>query len=135
VNGKQKASRSDYTATEDDNVTVQGVEGDKGAMGYFGYSYYNENRDKMKVVAINGGKSCLAPNVKTIQDFSYFLARPLFIYAKRSSFQRPEVEGFIGYIFGNEKKIADAARFVSLTPKQLRKAKYQYTLALRQAKG
>jgi phosphate transport system substrate-binding protein len=135
VNGKEKASRSNYTPSEDDNVLVQGVEGDKGALGYFGYSYYNENRDKLKLIAVNGGKGCVAPTVRAIQSYSYYLARPLFIYAKRSSFSRPSVEAFIGFIFANEKKIADAARYVALTPRQLRKAKFQYTQALKQVKG
>jgi phosphate transport system substrate-binding protein len=135
INGKEKASRSNYTPSEDDNVLVQGVSGDKGGLGYFGYSYYNENRDKLKLIAVDGGKGCKAPTQASIQNYSYFLARPLFIYAKKTSFQRLAVEAFIGFIFNNEKKIADAARYVSLTPKQLRKAKYQYTQALKQVKG
>jgi phosphate transport system substrate-binding protein len=134
INGKAKASRSDYLATEDDNITVQGVEGERGALGYFGYSYYAENKTKLKVVAVNQekGLGCIAPSIATVQANKYKpLSRPLFIYAKRSSFKRPVVAGFIGYIFNNEKAIAKQSRFISLTDKQLRKARYQYTQALK----
>jgi phosphate transport system substrate-binding protein len=135
INGKEKASRSNYTPSEDDNVLVQGVSGDKGALGYFGFSYYNENRDKLKLISVDGGQGCRAPSVASIQNYSYHLARPLFIYAKRTSFARPAVEAFIGFIFNNEKRIADAARYVALTPKQLKKAKFQYTQAVKQIKA
>jgi phosphate transport system substrate-binding protein len=134
INGKAKASRSDYLATEDDNITVQGVEGERGALGYFGYSYYAENKTRLKVVAVNQekGLGCIAPSIATVQGNKYKpLSRPLFIYAKRSSFKRPVVAGFIGYIFNNEKAIAKQSRFISLTDKQLKKARYQYTQALK----
>ena len=90
INGKAKASRSDYLATEDDNVVVQGVEGERGAMGYFGFSYYEENKDKLKVLAIDQGKGlgCVTPSVATVQASKYRpLSRPLFIYAKRDLVQ------------------------------------------------
>jgi phosphate transport system substrate-binding protein len=134
INGKAKASRSDYLATEDDNITVQGVEGERGALGYFGYSYYAENKDKLKVVAVNQekGLGCIAPSIATVQGNKYKpLSRPLFIYAKRTAFKRPVVAGFIGYIFNNEKAIAKQSRFISLTDRQLKKARYQYTQALK----
>jgi phosphate transport system substrate-binding protein len=134
VNGKAKASRSDYLATEDDNIVVQGVEGERGALGYFGFSYYEENKDKLKVVAIDAGKGqgCVTPSVKTVQANRYRpLSRPLFIYAKRTSFKRPVVAGFIGYIFNNEKSIAKKSGFIALTDRQLKKARYQYLQALR----
>jgi phosphate transport system substrate-binding protein len=134
INGKQKASRSDYLATEDDNITVQGVEGERGALGYFGYSYYAENKTKLKVVAVNQekGLGCITPSIATVQGNKYKpLSRPLFIYSKRDSFRRPVVAGFIGYIFNNEKAIAKQARFISLTDAQLKKARYQYKQALK----
>jgi phosphate transport system substrate-binding protein len=134
INGKAKASRSDYLATEDDNITVQGVEGERGALGYFGYSYYAENKDKLKVVAVNQekGLGCIAPSIATVQGNKYKpLSRPLFVYAKRTAFKRPVVAGFIGYIFNNEKAIAKQSRFISLTDRQLKKARYQYTQALK----
>ena len=134
INGKSKASRSDYLATEDDNITVQGVEGERGAMGYFGFSYYVENKDKLKVLAIDQGKGggCVTPSVATVQANKYRpLSRPLFIYAKRDSFRRPVVAGFIGYVFNNERAIAKKADFIALTVRQLKKARYQYLQALK----
>jgi phosphate transport system substrate-binding protein len=135
INGKAKASRSDYQASEDDNVLVQGVAGERGGMGYFGYSYYDENKDKLKALQIVNPKTgkCVAPGQETVWNNTYKpLSRPLFIYAKRSSFSRPEVRSFIGYIFNNEKAIAERSDFISLTKAQLRKARYQYQLALKQ---
>ena len=135
INGRSGRSRSDYVATEDDNVTVRGVQGDRGAMGYFGYSYYVENRSRLKLLAINNGNGCIQPSVASIQSYRYKpLSRPLFVYAKRSSFQRDEVQAFIRYMISNEKRIARTARYVSLTPRQLRKARYQYNRALRTAR-
>jgi phosphate transport system substrate-binding protein len=132
INGKEDASRSDYLASEDDNVVVQGVAGERGGLGYFGLSYYEENQSRLKLVRVNHkGAGCVAPSVQTVQNTSYKpLSRGLFIYAKRASFARPEVRSFIGYIFNNEKAIAKAARYVSLTDKQLKKARAQYRRAL-----
>jgi phosphate transport system substrate-binding protein len=134
INGRAKSSRSDYLATEDDNIVVQGVEGERGAMGYFGFSYYEENKDKLKVIAVDQGKGqgCITPSIATVQANKYRpLSRPLFIYAKRSSFKRPVVAGFIGYVFNNEKAIARRSGFIALTDRQLRKARYQYLQALK----
>ena len=132
INGKAKASRSDYLATEDDNVIVQGVEGERGALGYFGFSYYEENADKLKLVKVDAGGGCVAPSVATVQKSTYKpLSRPLFVYAKRTAFKRPVVAGYIGYIFNNEKAIAKTSGYISLTDRQLRKARYQYLQALK----
>ncbi|HWN20912.1 MAG TPA: PstS family phosphate ABC transporter substrate-binding protein [Gaiellaceae bacterium] len=132
INGKAKQSRSDYLATEDDNITVQGVSGERGGLGYFGFSYYEENKDKLKVVAIDGGKGCVTPSIKTVQANTYRpLSRPLFMYAKRTSFRRPVVAGYFGHIFNNEKAIAKRAGFIALTDRQLKKARYQYRQALK----
>ena len=134
INGRARASRSDYLATEDDNVVVQGVEGERGAMGYFGFSYYEENKDKLKVLAVDQGKGqgCVTPSIATVQANKYRpLSRPLFIYAKRDSFKRPVVAGYIGYIFNNEKAIAKESGYIALTDRQLQKARYQYLQALK----
>jgi phosphate transport system substrate-binding protein len=134
INGRARSSRSDYLATEDDNIIVQGVEGERGALGYFGFSYYEENKDKLKVVAIDQGKGqgCVTPSIATVQSNKYRpLSRPLFIYAKRDSFRRPVVAGFVGYIFNNEKAIAKKSGFIALTDRQLKKARYQYKQALK----
>ena len=124
INGEEGRSRSDYSATEDDNVTVQGVSGDAGALGYFGLSYYEQNKDTLKAVEIDGGDGCVAPSVETAQNGTYKpLSRPLFIYAKKESFDRPEVHAFVEFILENEQDIAEAAQFVPLTDEQLTKAK------------
>ena len=136
INGKAKRSRSDYGASEDDNVLVQGVSGEKGGLGYFGYSYYEENQSKLNAVSIKNPKTgeCVAPSAKTAQNGSYKpLARPLFIYAKGSSFKRPEVQAFLKYIFDNEVAIAKRSKFISLTPAQLKKARITFDLAVKAA--
>ncbi|HWL34396.1 MAG TPA: PstS family phosphate ABC transporter substrate-binding protein [Gaiellaceae bacterium] len=132
INGKSKASRSDYLATEDDNVIVNGVSGERGGLGYFGFSYYEENTDKLKLIQVDNGSGCRAPSIAAVQKGQYKpLARPLFIYAKRSSFKRPVVAGYVGYIFNNEKAIAKKSGYIALTDRQLKKARYQYLQALK----
>jgi phosphate transport system substrate-binding protein len=124
INGEEGRSRSDYSATEDDNVTVQGVSGDRGALGYFGLSYYEQNSDALKAVEVDDGHGCVAPSVEAAQDGTYKpLSRPLFVYAKKASFERREVQVFVEYILDNEQEIAEAAQFVPLTDEQLAKAK------------
>ncbi len=96
INGEEGASRSDYSASEDDNTIVTGVSGDKGGLGYFGFSYFEENQDTLKAVEIDSGDGCVAPSVETAQDGTYTpLSRPLFIYAKKEALERPEVEAFV----------------------------------------
>jgi phosphate transport system substrate-binding protein len=98
--GKAKESRGDYQASEDDNVLVQGVSGDVGALGYFGYSYLQENAGKVKVVPIKVDDSApaITPSIETVKGGSYQpLSRPIFIYVKRSSADRPEVNAFINF--------------------------------------
>jgi phosphate transport system substrate-binding protein len=134
INGRARASRSDYLASEDDNILIRGVEGERGGLAYFGFSYYEENKDKLKVVAVDQGKGqgCVTPSLATVQANKYRpLSRPLFIYAKRDSFRRPVVAGYIGYIFNNERVIARQSGFVPLTDRQLKKARYQYRQALK----
>jgi phosphate transport system substrate-binding protein len=120
INGEEGASRSDYSASEDDNVIIQGVSGETGALGYFGFSYFEENQDRLKALEIDGGSGCVAPSVATAQDGSYKpLSRPLFIYAKTESLQRPEVAAFLSYTLANAQTIAEEARFVPLHDDQL----------------
>jgi phosphate transport system substrate-binding protein len=124
INGEEGASRTDYQPTEDDNVTVQGVTGEKGGLGYFGLSYYEENKDKLKDVQVDGGSGCVGPSTQTVQDGTYKpLSRPLYVYVKKESFARPEVKAFLDYILENEETIAQEALFVPLTPTQLDEAK------------
>jgi phosphate transport system substrate-binding protein len=124
INGEEGASRSDYAASEDDNTTVTGVAGEKGGLGYFGFSYFEENQDTLKALEIDGGDGCVAPSVAAAQDGTYKpLSRPLFIYVKQESLARPEVEGFLRFLLDNETSIAEASQFVPLTEEQLTKAK------------
>ena len=119
INGEEGASRSDYSATEDDNVIVQGVAGDKGGLGYFGFSYYDQNQDQLKAVEIDSGDGCVAPSVETAQDGTYTpLARPLFMYPNNEALQRPEVKAFLDYVLENSDSLAEEALFVPLTSEQ-----------------
>jgi phosphate transport system substrate-binding protein len=130
INGEEGASRSDYSATEDDNVTVQGVSGTGGGMGYFGFSYFEENQDRLKALEVDGGGGCVAPSVETAQTGDYKpLSRPLFVYAKRGSFDRPEVKEFVRYMLDNAISIAEEAQFVPLTEEQVAEAKAKFETA------
>jgi phosphate transport system substrate-binding protein len=136
INGRSRASRSDYSASEDDNVLVQGVAGTKGGLGYFGFSYYEENQSSLKALQVQNPKTgqCVTPSVATAQSGAYTpLARPLFIYAKGSSFRRPAVQAFFAYIFANEQAIAKRAAYVPLTKAQLKRARINFDLALKAA--
>jgi phosphate transport system substrate-binding protein len=136
INGKSKRSRSDYQASEDDNVLVQGVSGEHGGMGYFGFSYYEENKSRLNAVQVRNPKTgqCVSPGIQSVQGGSYKpLARPTFIYAKGSSFTRREVQAFLDYIFDNEQKIATRADFVPLTRAQLKRARTTFALAVKAA--
>ena len=133
INGRARASRSDYQASEDDNVLVRGVSGERGGLGYFGFSYYEENKSSLRAVQIRNPKTgqCVAPGVQSVQSNSYRpLGRPLFIYAKGSSFKRREVQAFLDYMFDNEAAIAKRARFVPLTKAQLKRARTGFHLAV-----
>ena len=116
---KAKASRGDYTASEDDNVLVQGVENNKNALGYFGFAYYAGHKDRMRAVAIErpDGAGGVLPAIDTVIDGSYQpLSRPLFIYVKESSLQRPEVRKFIDFYLTAGPKLVEEVGFVPLPP-------------------
>jgi phosphate transport system substrate-binding protein len=119
--GEEGASRTDYNASEDDNVTVQGVAGERGGLGYFGFSYFEENQGRLKALEIDGGSGCVAPSVASAQDGTYApLSRPLFVYVKRSSFDDDEnLRDFVAYMLDNEQAIAEEARFVPLSDAKL----------------
>jgi phosphate transport system substrate-binding protein len=122
--GKAKSSRGDYTASEDDNVLVQGVSRDVHALGYFGYAYYAENRDKLKAVPIveKPGKPAVAPSEQTVIDGSYQpLSRPIFIYVSTKALQRPEVKAFVEYYLTHATKLAKEVKYVPL-PDRIYKA-------------
>jgi phosphate transport system substrate-binding protein len=121
INGEEGASRTDFQATEDDNVTVQGVSGDRGALGYFGFSYFEENQNRLKALEVDGGSGCVAPSAEAAQNGSYTpLSRPLLVYVKRSSFDADEnVRKFVRFMLDNNTSIADAAQFVPLSDDQV----------------
>jgi phosphate transport system substrate-binding protein len=120
INGEEGASRTDYNASEDDNVLVQGVAGSPNALGYFGFSYYEENQDTLKAVEIDSGDGCVAPSPEGAQDGSYSpLARPLFIYVNNASATgKPQVKGFVDFYAENDAQIAEAAQFIPLNDEQ-----------------
>jgi phosphate transport system substrate-binding protein len=122
--GEEGSSRSDYTATEDDNVTVQGVSGDKGGLGYFGLSYLLENEGRVKAVPVDGGEGCVEPSVETVQNGEYKpLSRPLFTYVREDALEeKPAVDPFITFLLDNEPRLARAAKFVPMTTEQLDRA-------------
>ena len=123
INGEEGASRTDYNPTEDDNVTVKGVQGDPGAIGYFGFSYLEENAGSVKALEIDGGKGCVAPSAEAVQDGSYVpLSRPLYIYVSKSAAARPEVKAFVDYYFENQDSFSEEALFVPLDEAQRTKA-------------
>ncbi len=127
INGEEGASRTDYTPTEDDNVTVQGVSGSEGGLGYFGFTYFEENADKLTAVQIDSGAGCVAPSVETAQDGTYTpLSRPLFIYPSKQALAKPEVKAFFDFYVANDATIAADALFIPLNEEQRAKLQSDY---------
>jgi phosphate transport system substrate-binding protein len=124
INGEEGKSRSDYSATEDDNVIVNGVSGGDGALGYFGLSYYEQNKSELKAVEIDGGDGCVAPTAETVQDGSYKpLSRELLAYAKVESLEEKlQVSEFLTFLLENQASLSKQALFVPLTPEQVEKS-------------
>jgi phosphate transport system substrate-binding protein len=113
INGEEGVSRSDYTASEDDNVLVQGVSGDPGALGYFGFAYFEENQEALKAVEIDSGAGCVPPSAETVLDATYTpLSRPLFIYVSKQSAARPEVKAFVDYYLANAPTLVADVQYV-----------------------
>jgi phosphate transport system substrate-binding protein len=113
--GKAKSSRGDYTASEDDNVLVQGVSNDPNALGYFGFAYYAENSDKLKAVKIDGGKGPVAPSAASVEDGTYQpLARPIFIYVSKKAMKRPEIAQFVEFFLQNAPRLVKEVKYVPL---------------------
>lgn len=118
IMGKAKSSRGDFTASEDDNVLVQGVSSDKGALGYFGYAYYEGNQDKLRAVPIvaKEGAPAVAPSMETVMDGSYQpLSRPIFIYINAESARtKPEVKAFVDYYLANAPELVAEVNYIPL---------------------
>ncbi len=123
VVGKSKSSRGDFTASEDDNVLVQGVSRDVNGLGYFGFAYYVENQDKLKAVAIVNEKGqAVAPSMEAVEKGTYTpLARPIFIYVSARSLAKPEVKEFVEYYLANGAKLAKEVKYVPLPASAYRK--------------
>ena len=121
INGEEGASRKDYNNVgENDNATVTGVEGAPGGMGYFGYSFYQENEGALKALEVDGGKGCVAPSAETAQNGEYVpLSRPLLIYPSAEALEKPEVKAFVDFYLENVNAVAEAVGFIPLTEKQL----------------
>jgi phosphate transport system substrate-binding protein len=124
VVGKEAQSRGDYTSSEDDNVIVQGVGGDELALGYFGYAYYEENKDKLKLVAVDdgddkNGKGPIAPSPDTVKDGTYRpLSRPVFIYPKVKAMERPEVKAFLDFYLSKGVPLVREVGYIPLTDRE-----------------
>ena len=127
INGEEGASREDYSPSEDDNVIVQGVSGSSGGLGYFGYTYFEENSDTLKALEIDSGNGCVAPSAETAQDGTYTpLSRPLFIYPAKGSIDKPQVKAFLEFYLENDADIAEAAQYIPLNDEQKSEAQSAY---------
>ncbi|MDP9376900.1 MAG: PstS family phosphate ABC transporter substrate-binding protein [Actinomycetota bacterium] len=123
INGEEGVTREDYEASEDDNQLVTGVAQDDGGLGYFGFSYYEQNADQLNAVAVDSGDGCVTPSAETIQSGEYKpLGRPLFMYPSDEAMQRPEVKAFMEFVNENQTEIAELAKIVPMTDEQATKA-------------
>jgi len=114
INGKAMQSRSDYTASEDDNVLVKGVTGSKNALGYFGYAYYKENASKLRALEVDAGKGCVAPNDETVAKMTYPIARQIYIHPSKKALERPEVKEFVTFYLKNAGKLSASVGYTPL---------------------
>lgn len=127
--GKAKSSRGDFTSSEDDNVLVQGIAGDKNALGFFGLAYYEENKDKLKLVTIVNPKTGneVLPSEKTVMDGTYQpLSRPIFIYVNKKAAEKPEVKEFVEYYLKNAAKLVKQVKYVPLPAKAYKLAEERF---------
>lgn len=116
IMGESGASRQDYTASEDDNVLVQGVAGDPSALGYFGVAYYEQNAERLKAVEVDGGSGCVAATRETIESGEYTpLSRPMFVYVRSDALSRPEVRGFLTFYMENGEELVPTTGYVPLS--------------------
>ena len=131
INGEKGDTRKDYQPSEDDNVLVQGVEGDKSGLGYFGFSYYEDNADKLNLIAVDSGDGCVKPDKTSIQGNTYKpLSRPIFMYPSQASLTgKPQVKGFMDYTIENAEELATTAKIIPLTAEQQTAAQGELTKA------
>ena len=115
VMGEAQLSRPDYTASADDNVLVQGIAGGKYSLGYFGFAYYQENQDKLNLLAVDSGNGCVLPTSESIENGTYSpLSRPLFIYVSKQSMERSEVKAFVEFYLDNAAELAQEVGYIKL---------------------
>ena len=113
--GKSGSSRGDFTASEDDNILVKGISGDKNAIGFFGMAYYEENIDILKLAPVDNGKGAVSPTKETVMNGSYApLSRPVFIYVSEGALKKPEVSEFVRFYLTNASKIVSDVGYVAL---------------------
>jgi phosphate transport system substrate-binding protein len=138
--GKSHSSRGDYTASEDDNVLVQGIKSDKNALGFFGLAYYIENKDKLKLVGIDdqddsNGKGPILPSEQTVKNKTYTpLGRPLFIYVSSKASTRPEIQKFVHFYLENTKTLASEVGYVPMTDEEIAAEKNKFESFIHEAK-
>jgi phosphate transport system substrate-binding protein len=125
--GKAKASRGDYTASEDDNTLVQGIANDKHALGYIPYAYFEPNKKKLKAIGVDGGKGPVLPSPQTVEDGTYQpLSRPIFIYVNSKSAKRSEVKIFVDFYLTNAATLVAQVKYVPLPPGAYRLAREHF---------
>jgi phosphate transport system substrate-binding protein len=123
INGEEGNTRKDYQPSEDDNVLVQGVEGSDGGLGYFGFSYYEQNQDNLNLVGVDAGSGCVKPSKEAISSGEYKpLSRPLFMYPSNKAIRKPEVKAFMDYVVQNYDSIAAASQIVPMSQQQASEA-------------
>lgn len=126
--GESGSSRGDYTASEDDNVLVQGVAGDKYGLGFFGLAYFEENQDKLNIVPVDGGNGCIEPSIQTVSEGTYApLSRPLFIYVNSSSIQNnPKVVDFVNFYLNEAPSLLKDVGYVPLPAEKYEEQKEKF---------
>jgi len=117
--GESGASRPDYTASEDDNVLVQGIEGEPEALGYFGFAYFEQNADRLRLLGVDGGSGCVQPSVATIESGEYApLSRPLFVYVRNDAIAKPQVAAFLDFALTDGTELVRQVGYIALKPEQ-----------------
>jgi phosphate transport system substrate-binding protein len=124
INGEEGVQREENVQTSaDDNQLVTGIEGEESAMGYFGFSFYEQNQDKLNLVGVDSGEGCIKPSTETIQNGTYTpLGRPLYMYTSKAALQKPEVKGFLDFAVQNHQEISTAAKIVPMSQEQADKS-------------
>lgn len=137
INGKSGSSRGDYTASEDDNVLVEGVSTEKGALGYFGLAYYEQNKDRLKVVPINdekeaNGSGAVEPSMETVMDGTYQpLARPIFIYVSTKAMKNDKIKKFVEFYLDNAAELVEEVGYIPLQPEAYEAAKGRFQAGIK----